>query len=121
MTGRIMRQISGILALFLPSAASAQVIAGGIPGCDFVTGRFGAACIPFFIGYLIQLVFGLVGIFFAINIMYAGYEIAMSGIPGIGDKEKGKSRIIWSVVGFIVCACSFLILDLIISVLVERL
>ena len=116
---RFLRGIAiGIMSF--PAAASAQIITN-VPGCEFVTGRFSAACIPNFIAHLIQIVFGLVGIFFLLNIMYAGYQIAIGGVPGIGDREKGKNRLTWSIIGFIVTACSFLIMDMVLTVAVERL
>ncbi len=113
--------ISGILGL-LPAIAKAQqgFITGDIDECNFTTGRFGADCIPLYIAHLITLIFGLVGIFFIINIMYAGYQIAFGNIPGVGDKEAGKNRLLWSIIGFLVTACSFLILDAVLSIVIER-
>ena len=74
-----------------------------------------AACIPSFIGHLIEFVYGFVGIFFILNVMYAGYELAL-GYMGEGDKGKGKDRLKWSIIGLIVATCSFLILDMVLNV-----
>lgn len=108
--------------LLLPSAAAAQLpgIITTIPGCDFVTGRFTAMCIPMFIAHLIKFVFSLAGVFFVLNIMFAGYQIAIGSVPGLGDKEKGKTRLLWSILGFMTTVFSFVILDLVLSVLTER-
>lgn len=99
------------------SAAVAQpaVITNALgPQCNFVTGRLSPACVPLFIGHLIQLVFGLVGTFFLFNVMYAGYQFAMGAWSG--DKSKGKDRLQWSIIGLIVCASAFLILDVVLTV-----
>jgi hypothetical protein len=110
------------LALLLPGLAYAQPgIITNIPGCDFVTGKMTSACVPMFIAHLIQFVFSLAGVFFILNVMFAGYQIAIGSVPGVGDKEKGKARLTWSIIGFVVTAFSFLIMDLILSVLTERL
>lgn len=108
------------LGLFIPLTARAQVgiIQFGIPGCDFVTGRLWSICIPSFIAHVVQFIFSLLGVFFLANVMVAGYQIAMSGITG--DKEAGKRRLTWSIVGLVVAICAFVILDLIISVITER-
>jgi hypothetical protein len=109
--------------LLVPAAALAQQVPGiitNIPGCDFVTGKFTSMCIPMFIAHLIRFVFSLAGVFFVLNIMFAGYQIAIGSVPGIGDKEKGKTRLLWSIIGFLVTVFSFVILDLVLSVLTER-
>lgn len=102
-------------AVLLPAVAHAQIIISGIPGCNFSTGAHLASCIPSFIAHLIQFVFGLIGGFFLINVMIAGYQIAISGITG--DKEAGKRRVTWSVVGLVVSVLAFVILDMVISLL----
>ena len=111
----------GILLAFTPATAFAQagVIVTGITGCDFSTGRLLSACIPNFIAYLVQFIFSLLGMFFLLNVIFAGYQIAVSGLTG--DKEAGKKRLMWSVVGLIVAICAFVILDLVLSVITERL
>ncbi len=86
---------------------------GGVPSGEsaFVTGRMTAACIPIFIGHLITFVFGFVGTFFVINVMYAGYQLAIANI-GEGDKGGGKERLKWSIIGLVITTCVYLILDL---------
>lgn len=118
---RIFTAFSLLYAALLPYAAAAQqgVIATGITGCNFSTGRLRAACIPNFIAYLVQFLFSLLGMFFLLNVIFAGYEIAVSGVTG--DKESGKKRLMWSVIGLIVAICAFVILDLVLSVITERL
>ena len=105
--------------LAVPGLAFAQlaVIQGGIFGCDFATGQITAACIPNFIAHLIQFIFALSGTFFLINILVAGFQIATGTAMGAG-REKGVERLRWSIIGFIVTACSFLILDLAVYVII---
>lgn len=95
--------------------AQPGVITDGIGGCNFRTGWLSSACIPLFIGHLITFVYSFVGTFFVINVMYAGYELAL-GYIGEGDKGKGKERLKWSIAGLVVATCVFLILDLILYV-----
>lgn len=118
----ILTSMAGLAAAVLPMAASAQqpsIIRFGIDGCDFVTGKLEAKCIPMFIGETIVFVFSLIGIFFIINIMYAGYQIAFGG-AGIVEEGAGKQRLKWSIIGFIACACAFVILDAILSIMTEQ-
>lgn len=90
------------------------IITNTIPGCDFQTGRFHADCIPRFIAHVIRLVFMLTGMFFVINVMIAGYQIAIGSV--IGDKEKGKSRLWWSIIGFGASACCFMLIDAVMTI-----
>lgn len=108
---------TGIL-LLLPASASAQagIITAGIPGCDFVTGQLSAACIPSFIAHVIQFLFGLLGTFFLINVMIAGYQMSVGAIS-TGDRSAGKNRLIWSAIGLFIAVCAFLIVDFAISTL----
>lgn len=106
--------------LALPAIAFADIIpqAGiitAVTGCDFDTGKFGPECIPNFIAHLIEFVYMFVGIFFVLNVMYAGYQLAIAYINE-SDKGAAKERIKWSIVGLIVCTCTYLILDLVITV-----
>jgi len=47
-------------------------------------------------------------------IMFAGYEIVIGSLPG-GSSESGKNRLTWAIIGFIMAAASFFIMDFIIS------
>lgn len=87
----------------------------GLPGCDFATGRHTAACIPQFIGHVIVQVFQVISALFILNILFAGYQYAMGSISG--EKEGGKDRLKWSIVGLIVSVTSFLILDIVLTVI----
>ncbi len=107
------------LASFMTESASAQqlgVIMTGLTGCDFVTGRLDASCIPIFIGHLIRLVVSLIGSIFVINVMIGGYQYAIGSLQGEGT-DKGKSRIYWSIIGLVAALCSYLILDLVLTLL----
>jgi hypothetical protein len=108
--------------LMLPSPVLAQVNAGQagiitdtVPGCSFQTGAISAACIPMFLAHIVQFIFMLIGIFFLMNIMFGGYQIALSSIQG-SDRSKGTNRLIWSIIGFLVAACSFIIMDVVLNV-----
>ncbi len=111
-----------LILLLLPLSAMAAVpvepglILGEdeLPGCDFQTGRLEAACIPVFIGHIVQLVMGFVGAAFVINVMIGGYELATGSLEG--DTGKGKERIWWSIIGLIVTACAYVIYNLILYV-----
>lgn len=105
-------------ALLAPAPAAAQqfaVIMEGLTGCDFQTGKLEAACVPVFIGHLVQLVVGLVGTIFVINVMIGGYQYAIGALEG--DDGKGKERIYWSIIGLIVTSCAYLIIDLVLTIL----
>lgn len=116
----------GVLALALPATASAQILTNlagcpdytGAAGSGFISGRITAACIPAFIAHLVQLIFGVIGIFFVINLMIAGYQIAFGGFTG--DKEGGKNRFKWSLIGLAIAVCSFVILDTVVSIIVPQ-
>ncbi len=102
-----------------PLAASAQregIIVNFIPGCNFQTGALTASCIPLFIAHIVQFIFMLIGTFFLMNIMFGGYQITLSAVQG-SDRSKGINRVIWSIVGFLVAACSFIIMDVVLTVI----
>lgn len=99
------------------SAQEFTILSDGIAGCDFQTGNLDASCIPNTIGYIVKTIFGVTGIIFMINIMIGGYQLAVSGITE--DKSAGKNRIMYSIVGFIACACAFLIVDFVVSALIN--
>lgn len=88
---------------------------GGTAGCNFVTGDISASCIPDYIRYLLQIIFMFIGAFFLLMIIIAGYQIAIGS--AIGDKEAGKNRLKMAIVGFIISALSFFIVDFFIAVL----
>ena len=49
-----------------------------------------------------------------VMIIFAGYEIVLGSLPG-GSSEAGKTRLTWALIGFIMAATSFFIMDFIIS------
>ncbi len=100
-----------------PATAFWAIISDGIAGCDFQTGQMNEFCIPNFIAHIIQIIFSLLGLFFLLNAMFAGYEIAMGSATGSG-KESGVRRLQWAIIGFAVSVCAFLIVDLIVTVLI---
>ena len=104
-------------SLFVGGAAYAQqptfIPKGGVEGCNFKTGELSADCIPNYIGYLIGQIFMFTGGIFLIIVMIGGYQYAFSNIAG--GKEKGMERIRFGIIGMIVCALSFFIIDFVIS------
>lgn len=114
----ILAGFSGLLTLPTPLFASNWgILIDGIEGCNFQTGWLTPACIPNFIGHLITFVYGFIGIFFMLNVMYAGYQLAIAyiGVDG-ADKGAGKDRLKWSIAGLILSSCIYLILDLVLTV-----
>ncbi len=106
------------LAVWAPSVG-AQLIPSVIPAsgmigrCSFITGDFHFDCIPLYLGYLIQLVFGLLGTVCLIEIIWAGYEWAFSGLTG--DNQKAKGRLTNAILGLIFSLLAFLIVDTVVS------
>lgn len=100
----------------IPSGAGDGFMAQLQANCNFLTGRMTAACIPLFIGHLVRFIISLIGLFFLLNIMYAGYQIAFGSLTG--NRDKGKTRLTWSIIGFVVTVCAFVILDLLYTLIV---
>jgi hypothetical protein len=113
----ILRLSSLAYLLLTSTSAFAQnpAILQNSPGCDYATGILQAKCIPIFIGNLIVTIFSVISAFFLINVIYAGYQIAMGSWTG--EKSAGKDRLTWSIIGLVVSVCAYLILDLVVSVI----
>jgi hypothetical protein len=109
-----------LILILMPFVAAGQnpvVIPSDLgPGCSFTTGQFGFHCIPLYVAYLIQLVFGFAGGFALTQIILAGYQIATGSLTG-KDSSGARSRILWAIIGLGVCVFSFLIIDTIIFAL----
>ena len=88
-----------------------------VPGCNnlFISGWVTAACVAKLIGHIVAVVFQFVSVLFVINVMFAGYQIAMGYISG--DKSAGTERLRLSIIGLIVSVCTFLIIDMVLRVL----
>jgi hypothetical protein len=84
------------------------------PACDFQTGVLKASCIPLFIAHVIKFVFSLVSAIFLINVMLGGYQLAIGAIRGTG-KDEGQARILYSIIGLILCVSVVLIIDLVLT------
>jgi len=112
---RVLYTISAALpALLLPAVAAAQTsIITNIPGCDFASGKVTAACVPAFLAHIIKFVFGLTGAFALIMIIISGYQIALARAMG-RDRSEGFTRLRVALIGFILCACSWFIVDFIV-------
>lgn len=101
--------------LLIPKAYAQALITSGIPGCNFVTGEMNPGlCFPSFIAHVIRFIFGFAAAICILMIAWAGFEIVFGSLPG-GSSEAGKNRITWAIIGFILAATSFFIMDFIIS------
>lgn len=105
-----------LLALFLSvETTHAQAfITSGIPGCDFETGELQARCARNFLAHLIQTLFSFTGGICIVMIIISGYQIVLGNLPG-GSSEAGKNRLTWAVIGFIMSATAFFIMDFVIA------
>lgn len=92
-----------------------QHIIQDYPGCPFTSGNFHAPCVIIFIAWLIRWVLGFVGAFCIINIMLGGFQIAFGS--AVGDREAGKSRVFYALVGLFVTIVAYGLLNLIITTL----
>ncbi len=113
---RLSKSYWALVGLLLPVASYAQQglsILTPEPGCDYVTGQIKAKCVPLLIGHLVQVLFSLIGVFFLLNVIYAGYEMMIGALKG--DTGGGKDRLYYSIGGFIAAACSFLVIDLVLT------
>lgn len=73
-----------------------------------------ASCVPNYIAYLIKIVFELTGAIFLLMIILGGYQYVI-GKAGGGGGEEGKARVRFAIVGFLVTALSFYIVDFVLS------
>jgi len=110
---------SPVNAQEIPSATDPSLIpASGTLGgdCDFVTGIFKAHCIPAYLRYLIRLIFMFIGAFFLISVILAGYQIALGSITGgAGGKEAGIKKLQFAIIGLMISAFAFFIIDFFVS------
>ncbi len=90
-------------------------VSGIIGNCSFITGDIHFACIPLYVGYLIQLIFGMLGTICLLMIIWSGYEWVFAGAGG--DNQKAKARLTNAILGLAFAVLSYLIVDTIISVL----
>lgn len=76
-----------------------------------------ASCIPNFLAHVIKFFFGITGTFCILMIIISGYEYILGTLPGgsLGSKESAISRLRLAIIGFIISALAFFILDFIIS------
>lgn len=122
---RGMRKSSVLFAVFLGLAHPIVTLAqlnpqlipesGQIGSCNFITGDFHFDCIPLYLGYLVQMVFGFLGTICLLMIIWSGYEWVFAGAGG--DNQKAKSRLTNALLGLAFAVLSYLIVDTIVSVL----
>jgi len=95
------------LGSFIPSGGGA---------CKLGEGEIKADCIPKFIGEVIRMIFSFTGGIFLVLILFSGYQMMLGKAMG-GDKSAGMTTLRYAVIGFIVSALSFFIIDFVISTL----
>lgn len=97
--------------------AQDALITGGIPGCNNFSGPMEAVCVPNFLAHAIKFFFSITGTFCILMIIISGYEYILGTIPGgnLGSKESAVQRLTWAIVGFIISALSFFIIDFVIA------
>ncbi len=106
-----------LLQIDMVSHALAQtptLIPVTLSGCDFLTGKIDANCVPLYIAYLIATIFKLTGAIFLLMIILGGYQYVISKATG-GGGDEGKARVRFAIVGFLVTALSFYIVDFILA------
>ena len=109
--------LTAIFDFLVPSAMAQGIISDSISDCTFSGvngGMLKAACVPALITYLIKFVFALVGSIALIQIIISGYQIALAKVTG-RDRSEGLTRLRVAIIGFIICAFSWYIIDFVIS------
>jgi len=101
------------LLLLLPSVVAAQdaLITANAGTCDFASGQIEAVCIPKYIAYLIEILFGFTGGICLIVILVGGFQYALGTVAG--GKDKAMATLRYGIIGLIVSACSYLIVNFI--------
>lgn len=95
-------------------ALTPTLIPGATGLCNFFTGKFPATCVPDYIAYLIGVIFSLSGAIFLLMVILGGYQYVISKMGG-GGGEEGKARVRFAIIGFVVTALSFYIVDFVLS------
>lgn len=88
-----------------------------IPSCAFSTGEIHANCIPAYLAYLMKLIFELIGAICLLMIIIGGYQYVIGKATGSAG-EEGKARVRFAIVGFLLTALSFYIIDFVLSAIV---
>jgi len=96
------------------TVAMMSFIESGAGGCNFATGNIHADCIPDYLAHVLKLIFSLVGVVCFFMIIIAGYQIMLGNLTG-GGKDAGKTTLLWAIIGFIISALSFFIVDFVIT------
>lgn len=106
--------LASISDFLVPTAIAQGIISNSVPNCDFLSGDLSAECVPSLIGYIIKFIFALVGSIALIQIIISGYQIALAKVTG-RDRSEGLTRLRVAIIGFILCAFSWYIIDFVIS------
>ncbi|MDD5469415.1 MAG: hypothetical protein PHO92_01285 [Candidatus Peribacteraceae bacterium] len=103
------------MLLLLPGVAFAQdsLISDGAGGCDFASGQVHADCIPGYIAYLIKILFGFTGGICLIVILVGGFQYALGTVAG--GKDKAMATIRYGIIGMILSALSYVIVNFIVT------
>ena len=78
--------------------------------CKFGEGKIGPECLNVIIANAIEVVFAFAGAICLLNIIVAGYQIAIGNVSGEGD-TGGKTRLRNALIGFFVTAATFGIIN----------
>lgn len=78
--------------------------------CDFSAGRIDATCLNLVIANAVEVVFAFAGVICLLNIIIAGYQIAIGNVTGEGD-TGGKTRLKNALIGFFFTAATFGIIN----------
>jgi hypothetical protein len=76
-----------------------------------------AQCVPNYIAYLIGTIFELTGAVFLLMVIVGGYQYVFGKATG-GGGEEGKARVRFAIIGFLITALSFYIVDFILNALI---
>ncbi len=99
------------------ATAKSVIDSAGNSECDFKTGKLDPSCLNTVIANAIDIVFAFAGAICLLNIIVAGYQIALGNATASGD-TGGKERLRWALIGFFVTASTFGIINAVLSAIV---
>lgn len=106
---RIFASVVSLIILILPIITLAKLVTCDGPNCNF-------SSFVSMINGIINWIISIAGVIFAISAIWGGFLYMTSG-TSLGDKEKAKS-ILWStLVGFVIILCAWLIVYTILNTL----
>ena len=109
--------VSSLVGLAHAAPTPTLVPASFKGGCSFASGVMSAQCVPNYIAYLIGTIFELTGAVFLLMVIVGGYQYVFGKATG-GGGEEGKARVRFAIIGFLITALSFYIVDFILNALI---